>query len=182
MLVSGVFNRYTTNKKRVLFVMSFSLLSISSFASNTQGNNKATATLSPTCVFSVNNINFGVLNLANKTANTTSSINVLCTRNTVYSLDLTYGTPHNAAYWANGRPNSALMIGQNSGDKLAYGIQVGTTFITTGSNWVAPINRTATGKQENIPLIAEYAFGYFETLRYPTPDNYSDTSTIKITY
>ena len=75
-------------------------------------------------MFSVNNINFGVINLANKTSDTTSSINVLCTRNTVYSLDLTYGTPHTTAYWANGRPNSALMIGQNSGDKLAYGIQV----------------------------------------------------------
>ena len=71
------------------------------------------------------------------------------------------------------------MIGQTSGDKLAYGIQLGTTFVTTGSNWVAPVNRTATGKQETIPLIAEYVLAYFDTVRYPTPDNYSDTSTIK---
>lgn len=167
---------------KFLATIIISLSSICSFASNTQGTNKATATLNPTCVFSVNNINFGVINLANKTSDATSSINVLCTRNTVYSLDLTYGTPHTTAYWANGRPNSALMMGQTYGDKLAYGIQVGTTFITTGSNWVAPINRTATGKQETIPLIAEEVLGYFETLRYPTPDNYSDTSTIKITY
>lgn len=82
-----------------LIALVLSILTLPTFAATTQGTTKSTATLSPTCVFSVNNINFGVINLANKTTDTTSSIQVLCTRNTVYSLDLTYGTPHTAAYW-----------------------------------------------------------------------------------
>lgn len=79
-------------KKKITILM-LSLISSMAFAdaASTTGTTKATATLSSSCQIQAQTISFGALMLPLTTQQASSNMTVLCTKETPYTIDMSYG-------------------------------------------------------------------------------------------
>lgn len=74
-----------------------SLLTFQALAETTNSATKATATLAATCTISANSISFGTLATPLYAQSASSSMNVLCSKEAPYKIDLIFGLSSN--YW-----------------------------------------------------------------------------------
>lgn len=147
----------------------------SAMAVNVNGNFQSNAVISSSCLLSASAVAFGAFT-PTATATTLSAngtVSATCSNGVTYALALDAGTKGTIGTREMGGGNVA------NADKLAYNIYTTTakTVIfgdgTTGSK----INSTGTGAAQAITV-----YGGLLTNQYVTPDNYSDTLTVTMTY
>lgn len=154
------------------FILLISALFInSSFAGQTTNHFSSNVSLAASCSISADTFDFGDLTAVGSpsTISKTLSLNVLCTRNSSFSVLLDSGSNHDAS-------NNRFMKATNSSDLIQYGIcktlVFGTSPYYCGSPWWGSsytYTATGTGKPQ---IISGYIFsrtGFYK------PDNYSDT-------
>jgi spore coat protein U-like protein len=163
--------------KPALFISLISLMMMTNpqpaQAGSVSGKTQATATLAKSCTVSATDINFGVLTMASGTNRTwkNGTLSVLCSKNTSYSVKMSYKTPS-----PSDPSNMGLITGANSGDTIQYGIFQAPVW--NNPTWeYSALNATGTGATQTYTM-----YGEVITLSYPTPDNYSDTVTVNLTY
>jgi spore coat protein U-like protein len=181
--------------KKILFAtsmaiiaMAFSLNSSIATAGSVTAKTQATATIAKACSISASNVSFGNLDLTQTQTNANGTINILCSNKTSYTIGMTYGTPATAGYYTNGQPDTGLMTGAVSKDVIAYGFQSGP-INNNNAAWgrSSPVTGTGTGSMQTVTMYGEAQLassgpGGQYVSRYPTPDNYSDTVTLTLTY
>lgn len=162
--------------------------SSSSLAGTVSANTQATANISRSCSISATNVSFGNLDLTQTQTNANGTITILCSNKTTYSIGMTYGTPATAGYYTNGQPDTGLMTGASSHDVIAYGFQSGP-INNNNPAWgrASPVTGTGTGSIQTMTMYGEAQLGSTGpggqyVSRYPTPDNYSDTVTLTLSY
>lgn len=162
--------------KQILFLLILMNLSV---AQTTTTSTKATSKLSSSCKIDAGDLNFGVIgNVVGETTPATSNVNILCTRGTSYSVSVSLGTQ--------GGGTTRLMRGVNKGDTFNYSIcqeqgwsyQVNNGTHCTGKAWYSsvPLTSTGLGTQQTFTMYGYTINGYY------TPDDYTDTASITITY
>jgi len=156
--------------KKFIFLIS-ALFINSSFAGQTTNHFSSNVSLAASCSISADTFDFGDLTAITSpsTISKTLSLNVLCTRNSSFSVLLDSGSNHDAS-------NNRFMKAQNSSDVIQYGICKTSSFSTSpyycGSPWwgtTYTYTATGTGKPQ---VISGYIFsrtGFYK------PNNYSDT-------
>jgi spore coat protein U-like protein len=97
--------------KFIKYTLPLLLLALFSHANaqthSTTANAKATATLASVCTLGSQNVNFGLISLPVGAQSATSSLTVLCTKGSTYTIGLAYGgvygqgTIPNGNYWVN---------------------------------------------------------------------------------
>jgi spore coat protein U-like protein len=179
--------RLTQNKKRIIIAMMTTVFTFTFFLHNsvnagtTTGATKATATIGKTCTISATNISFGTLNLSTTFNYANGTLQILCTKNTTYTIGMNYATADTKGYYTNGKADTGLMTGSAHGDQIAYGIQPTNNF--SGASWNAiTVSGTATGQIQTMTMYGAAVLGYTGYPTYPTPDNYSDNVSVTITY
>lgn len=161
--------------KSKLFLMAFTVIASQAFAGTTSTNFQSTATLSSSCVVSATTLAFGVITPASTGVNkSTSNINVLCTKDTSYTLALSTG---------NGTYAQRHMVGTNGNtNKLNYNIYVDSSYPFSdiwgdGTNNTANVWEISSGTTFN-----HVVYGVLPLNQYLQPDNYSDNLTVSLTY
>lgn len=163
------------------FISIFSLLMLFniSFADTTNITAKATSKLASSCRIDVDDLNFGVIgNTVGESTPSTTNVNILCTRGTSYSVVVSLGTQ--------GGGTSRVMKGISKGDTFSYSIcqkegwmyqQVNGTRCSVKA-WYSdvPLTSTGTGINQIFTMYGYALNGYY------TPDNYTDTASVTITY
>jgi spore coat protein U-like protein len=150
-------------------------------AGGVSASTQATAAISANCTISATDISFGTIAL-NKTTNMANgAIRVLCTKNSNYSIGMSFGTPDPNGYTLNGKYNDGMMIGENYHDVVTYAI---TSSNGAPYSWglQGAVVGTGTGAVQTYPTYGIATTGYFGHSYYPTPDNYSDTVTVTLSY
>ena len=162
--------------KKILFLL---LLINSGFAQTVPTSTKVTSKLASACKIDAGDLNFGVIgNTVGESTPTTSNVNILCTRGTSYSVSVSLGVQ--------GGGVSRVLKGINKGDTFSYSIcqeegwnyqQVNGTRCANKA-WYSsvPLTSTGTGLLQTFPMYGYALNGYY------TPDNYTDTANITITY
>lgn len=157
-------------------LLAFITLSISSLAQTTNltATTTASASLANVCYVSSTDVNFGTITASTTGATSaTGNLGVLCTKGTSYSIVISLGN--------NG---DRMLKGSTSGQLLYYSIcqkpgwsNAGGSSCTTGP-WLTgyPYTSVGTGALQNIPVYGYVPNGYY------TPDNYSDTEVVTLTY
>lgn len=96
--------------KKKITVLMLSMLSSMAFAdvtsSTVSGTTKATANLSSSCQIQMQSISFGALMLPVTTQQASSNMNVLCTKETPYTIDMSYGVSSVIVYVRNANGHS----------------------------------------------------------------------------
>jgi len=162
------------------------LLSSYAMATNSTGSNKATATLSASCVISADTLSFGNYNPSQGDSLSSGTIRTKCTKATPYGIGLiysNYGINNTIKYGfiaSDGNKWINYMPSQTSGDRLGYNIyqDAGLTKIfgnayTPSANWSAngisvSIYKTGTGEDQITTM-----YGAMSGAQYVTPGNYS---------
>lgn len=149
----------------------------SAMAVNVNGNFQSNAVISSSCLLSASAVAFGAFT-PTATATTLSAngtVSATCSNGVPYALSLDGGTKGTIATRKMGGANVA------NADLLIYNIYTTTAKTTifgdgtTGSG--SKINSTGTGSAQAITV-----YGGLLTNQYVTPDNYSDTLTVTMTY
>jgi spore coat protein U-like protein len=145
---------------------------------------QARATLNKSCAINATNLNFGAINGAVTGNSATSSINMLCSKNTSYQIQLGFGQYGSVS-------TGRQMNGANSNDRLIYilcknpgltkvayaGGQLNCT--NQSDMWYSTqyvYNGTGNGFLQTVPV-----YGYTYNA-WVTPDTYSDLMTITVLY
>ena len=84
-----------------------------SFAGNATNTTKATAQLAAVCQVNIANISFGDIQPGQPSSSTSGTLNILCTKNTVYNFNLRFVSDYG------GCPN---LKGASHGDVIYYNI------------------------------------------------------------
>ena len=169
--------------KQLLKLMSLlSLLWFNSlaFAGSTTSPVQSTAKLTSTCVLSATSINFGDITQTGATSTNkwaTGNIQVLCTKNSSYSINLNGGT----------KPGTwRYMTGNSSAATVAYTVCQSQSFngsFPGGPGCVTPwwqrygqVNGTGTGALQTYNAYGVTPTGFYN------PDSYVDTITATVSY
>jgi spore coat protein U-like protein len=165
---------------------------VSVMAGTSTTNTKATATLAAMCNISMQNFNFGTITPGQASSTATASLTALCTKGSTYNITFLYHV------WGQ---DCSYLKGANSGDRFYY-------YLTTTSNLYVGnnVNQTETGTEatqtfnymaqvqpSSTPAWSNYSGCYGAVYSgympknpgsnpYVTPDNYSDTNQVQITY
>lgn len=142
---------------------------------------KATASVSSSCTFTVNDVDFGDLTPVGAPALqwVVGSIAATCSRGITFNAQMGEGKYFDSNY--------RNMNGTSSSTKLKYTIC--QTQKTTGNAWgsagvclnpwrttLAPLTVLGTGKTQTINMYALTSTGFY------TPDSYTDTNTVTLVY
>ena len=171
------------NKNKALLVASIIAMGFMSpsFAANVNNNFQSSAALSSNCLLTASDINFGQMLLGGQTTYANGSLSILCTKNTSYNIALTFGHPDTTGPYLNGKPNDGVLIGKNSGDKEDYAV---TSTLNGSYSWglQGAVNGVGTGAMQTWTTYGVLTTGYNGTSKYPTPDTYSDSITVTVSY
>ena len=155
-------------------------------AENSTGINKATATLSASCVISADTLSFGNYNPSQGDSFSSATIRTKCTKGTSYGIGMiysNYGIDNTTKYGfiaIDGNKWINYLTSSTSTDKLKYNIfqDVGLTKIfgnayTANNNWAAngssvSVYKTGTGDEQTTTMYGAMAGG-----QYIKPGNYS---------
>ena len=168
--------------KNKLFILAILAANFShSFADTITSSTKATAQLSSSCQFSVENISFGDITPTGttdigwtSTTNTIGNLNIQCTNGTSYAIALSLGANYIGGY---------RYLENSSANQAQYTIcqtnvlNIGA--LSCGKTWKSGTDRYSskgTGSSQNIPMYAFIKKGY-----YP-PGDYSDIVTATVSY
>lgn len=143
-------------------------------ATNATSSFQVTATVSPSCVVTATNVAFGAVTPASGTgtAQATGTISATCTKTTSYTISLDKGTGTSTT--------ERTMTGGTSGntDKLAYGLFTDAGHTTNFGNVVGQqVGKVGTGSADVTTV-----YGQLATNQFITPDTYSDTINVSVTY
>lgn len=141
------------------------------FAGNVTANTQSSASITSFCTVSANNLNFGTIPFGVRVWVTTS-MSVLCTKNTNYTININYG--HVDAT----QPQDGDLVGSAHGDLIDYAI---TSTMNGSSKW-SNVTGQGSGATQTINMYGVAITGLYGKPLYPTPDNYADTATIVLTY
>lgn len=157
--------------KLKLMALAMSLATLSNIASagNVSVTNKATATLNPTCILSVQNMSFGVLTPGTLNPQAISNLGIMCSKNASYSVIVHYPEFSQGSH----------MVGVNHGDWLPYGIKDPVNGLGFEANGIYSngFSDTGTGNTKTYGLIGSMA-----NVPYITPDNYQGTVQVIVNY
>lgn len=161
------------NKKLRLALISLLAIAQNSFAGVSNVNTKATAVMANTCQMQMNDMSFGQLHPGDPTASTSATLTMLCTTNTTYSVELTYSQ-------ADYKVSQAQMRGATSADAINFVmVNPQTGGLMGGVHGVNDyIHGTGTGQNQTYTMAAQI----IGAVPYVTPDTYSDTVTLTLTY
>lgn len=154
-----------------VLLMGLGSLNQLAFAGSVTTNTQSSASITSFCTISANNLNFGTLPFGVRVW-VTSSMNVLCTKNTNYTININYG--HVDAT----QPQDGDLVGSAHGDLIDYAI---TSTMNGSSKW-SNVTGKGTGAVQTINMYGVAITGLYGKPLYPTPDNYADTATIVLTY
>lgn len=160
-------------------------------ASSTTASVNSTASLASTCTIGGGSISFGTISPSASQTTGIGTINVLCTSTTTYDLSFSAGN--------SGNQLQRTMKGASSTDSLQYNIYTDTSYATIigdGSSGTShPLNGIYSGRAftgglqggRNIygsvgRTVTFNIYGAVAGNQYITPDNYSDSLTITLTY
>lgn len=181
-------------KKGKIFLSGLALILCQSiFAGNLTVNNKATATLNPSCVVSATNISFGTYNPQSGNSFSTGNIGLLCTKNTNVTVGINLNstqsdvaainTTFSMYYSANNQYYSRVMS-DSQGHSLYYNLfqDSNHTLIFGGSDYFhlnsnAYVYLTTNGSLQNIPV-----YGAMGGNQYVVPGTYTDNISVTVTY
>lgn len=165
-------------------VLSLAIPTITFAQNNLTTNTKASATLSKSCAINATNLNFGAVDASISGNAATSSINMLCSKNTSYQIQLGFGQYGSVS-------TGRQMNGAKSNDRLIYVLckNPGLTNVAYAGGelnctnqsdmWYLTqyvYNGTGTGFSQTVPV-----YGYTYN-KWVTPDTYSDLMTITVLY
>ncbi|HDR9189399.1 TPA: spore coat protein U domain-containing protein [Burkholderia vietnamiensis] len=163
-------------KKEITLILAalFAVISAPAGAGSSVTNFQTTATANSYCTLNANNMSFGNMPFGTRVW-VTSSMNVLCSNNTSYSIAINFG--HVDA----SQPQDGDLVGNVSGDLIDYSV---TSTPNGSAKWgySSPVTGKGTGAVQNIPMYGVAITGLYGKPLYPTPDNYSDTATIVVSY
>ena len=161
------------------------VLAIPVQAGTTTATTQAIAKLQGMCTIATTGISFGNIVAQGSSqlvySPSAGNVQVLCTKNTSYSIQLGAG--------AHETNSGRRLKGVNSGDLIMYAICSTPSFTgswstgqCTAGAWFTdgtfnyPVTSNGTGSLQNFPIYGVIQTGYY------TPDNYSDTITATISY
>lgn len=147
----------------------------SAMAGSVTGSFQSNAVITSSCLLSASAVAFGAFT-PTSTATTLSAngtVSATCSNGVAYALSLDAGTKGTIGTRQMGGANAA------NADLLAYNIYTTTAKTTIFGNGTtgSKINSTGTGSAQAITV-----YGGLLTNQYVTPDNYSDTLTVTMTY
>ena len=128
-----------------------------------------TATLAAYCSVSTGSLGFGTYN-GSAALSTSANIAVTCTKTTTYSVALDAGTT------TGGTLTTRKLIGAGT-DTLNYTISQDTNHTTNFATGGSAVSGTGNGSAQTIVAYGNIAAGQFVT-----PDSYTDTVTVTLTY
>jgi spore coat protein U-like protein len=153
------------------------LFSVPVFAATSTSTFNVTATVNAACSVSASNLAFGIYNptLA-ASLNISTSMNVICTNGSAYTVGLDAGTGSGATVTnrlmtriSGGTDTIAYSLYQNAGLTTVWGQTIGTNTVAgTGSGIAQPIT--------------VYGSIFASNLTSVPPASYSDTITVTVTY
>lgn len=173
-------------KNKLLITLLYASLCVPTFATNVSGATKATAQLVSSCQMTANNIAFGDVTPKGEVtaqwtiqSDTAGSINLICTRDTAYSIALNVGI--------NSLDNATRQLKDSTTNaRIPYAIcqtnSLTATFsgcVSTWKTWSGG-SRVLTGKATGV-LQSIPTYGFIEK-GYHAPGDYSDTITATVTY
>jgi spore coat protein U-like protein len=163
----------TFHSLKILCFIITSFIASTSFAATTTATTQAKATLGSTCYMAMSTISFGALQPGTSGASTSGTLTMLCTKNSSYSVVLTYSA---ADYQA----SQAQMRGTKTSDAINYDlVNPQTGGLMGGVNGTNDyIHGTGTGANQDYTIGAKI----IGSVPYVTPDNYSDTATFTLSY
>lgn len=176
--------------KKTSLILSSLLLTNTVIAGNMVSNNKATVTLSSSCVISSNNIIFGNYDPTQGDVFSTGSIITKCTKGTTYNLGITYGlveVDNVNKYNVGGYIDKMTLSGGS--EILKYNIfqdeahtKIFGNANTPGMNWgswgsIVSVYKTGTGIEQTTTMYAAMSGG-----QYVKPGNYSRSLSVSIYY
>jgi spore coat protein U-like protein len=176
-----------------LLTLIFSTLSPQiALAGTSTTNTKATATLAAMCNISMQNFSFGNITPGQPSSSATASLTAQCTKGSSYNITFLYHI------WGT---DCTYLTGTNSGDRFYYyltsstnvyvGNTVNQTEKGTGStqvfNYVAVVQPATAPGWSNYSVCRGAVQGTYAPKNpgfnpYVTPDNYTDTNQVQITY
>lgn len=177
-----------------LSILTFANLALPSysFAGTSTSNTKATATLAAMCNISMQNFSFGNITPGQPSSSATASLTAQCTKGSSYNITFLYHA------WGS---DCTYLQGVNSGDRFYYyltstsnlyvGNNVNQTETGTGStqtfNYVAQVQPSSTPAWSNYSVCHGAVYDGYAPKNpgfnpYVTPDNYTDTNQVQITY
>lgn len=128
------------------------------------------ATLAAYCTVSTGNLAFGTYN-GTSAAATSANVSVTCTKTTTYTVALDAGTT------SGGTLTVRELLGGVSGDKLNYTISQDAGHATNWASGGSAESGTGNGSAQTLVAYGNIAAGQFVT-----PDSYTDTVTVTLTY
>lgn len=157
-------------KKIIPLLLINLVLSTHAFAANTiTATTQASAKLSSICSLTANNLDFGTLT-SGVTTKVSSSISVLCTKSTPYSVSMSY--PINLG--------SGYMTSSTSSDQVSFNIYsdtgYGTNAIWNTNSYNYVLNAIGTGATQTYMTYGATQAGYV------TPGVYSATVNVIVSY
>lgn len=117
--------------KKILLSI-FGLFTISaSIAGEANKNLDTTAKIEKFCSISTNDLNFGVLSSPLTAQNASSSMNILCTNNTSYKIDLAYGGVYGQGIIGGNGKTYSYLLGRNDSLTIEYKIYEDSKYLAT---------------------------------------------------
>ena len=183
-----------------LFLVFNALLTNPSFAGNTTATTKATALLAGGCIMQTHTINFGTMTPSTSgSLYSTSSVDLICSKGMTYNVILSSGNgspgsvasngygveadngtsfirTSNPIFTTNVYSSARIMNGTKSSDYLIYNLYMDSAH-TQAFIDSAYVTRTGTGTNDSVPIYAK-----LRLQQYITPDNYTQTVVVTISY
>ena len=150
--------------------LTLGILATQSFAAST-ANVQANATLASSCTISFGDFNFGTITPGQNVAGISNNLDMLCSNNLPFNMNITFS--HGTSY----------MTGSKSSDQLHYLIFSFNTGAVYDGTTDTTLSVSGTGAHIIFPMttyILNDSNKYVAP--YITPDNYSDTAQVVITY
>lgn len=138
-------------------------------AASTTATMNNTATVAAFCTVATTSLAFGTYTSA-ANATTTATVTATCTNTTSYTVALDKGT--------NGATETArLMKAGSSAATLSYGIYSDSGYTTNWGTTAGSQSGTGNGSAQTLT-----AYGKIPSGQFVTPDSYTDTVTVTLTY
>lgn len=182
--------------KILLAILSAVFLNQTSFAqtNSLSTNLTSSASLSSVCVLTGGAISFGTITPGSGQSTGLGTITSQCTHGTTYNISFSSGN--------SGNQLQRSMLGSSSNDILQYNIYTDSTYSTIIGDGTSGTSHPLTGSYNGRPVtngnvaghnvyispsgsnaIATWKiYGMLNNNQYVTPDNYSDSLTITLTY
>ena len=144
----------------------------STFAGSTAITMNPSVIFQGVCFISMGDINFGALKAGSTNQQAGNNLSVLCTPTTTYKFQVLYSSSDYSA-------GQSHMTGAKSGDKINFGVLKpdSSSYFSGNSLSSDYVSGTGNGFIQSYPINANIS-----TVPYVTPDTYSDTITVSLSY